>query len=424
MEPIGRFSLCCGFPRLWPIERDRALTRLIRYCSILALTLACLAAVAPAARANIVAVSTSPGTAQVAIPNGSAITINWRAQRANTVRPTNQTIISTSGTIAIGGTTVATISTTVSKANATPAGTSTTETITETLLVPRNVAFQIAKNPGLAVTYTRSFDDGSGATSSGQITLIPSGPSSAELGIRRLDLSFQDRSRVQILPEGNELFAFAEINFDGAGVAQLEWQIAEPSSTRGGLIFRRLQIVRRSFAGRARVTLKSPPLPTQTQGLYIIRLAVTNPTLTFDTPDLKYFVVPRKGATSAPAGQRIGLLAPVENAPLTAETEFAWQDVPGAAVYQLEVYSPRSIGAVGPADTESIGGTLLVDPDELARRPIAGIALPAADTTVSLKTFSLARLEAGRAYLWRVKAIAGNGAVIGTSSLRRITVPR
>lgn len=398
--------------------------RLIRRCATLALILAYVALAAPAARANIVAVSTSPGTAQVAIPNGSAITINWRAQRANTIRPTNQTIISTSGTIAIGGTTVATISTTVSKANATPAGTSTTETIIETLLVPRNVAFQMAKNPGLAVTYSRTFDDGSGATATGAITLIRSGTGASELRIRRLDLAFQDRSRVKILPEGDALFAVAEINFDGAGTAQLEWQIADPSSTRGGLIFRRLQILRRSFSGRARVTLKSPALPTRAQGLHIIRLVATKPTLTFDTPDLKYFVVPRQGATTAPAGQRIGLLGPVENAALTTETKFAWQDVPGAAVYQLEVYPPRPAGALGPAETESIGGTLLVDPDELAQRPIAGIALPAADTTVSLKAFSLAHLEAGGAYLWRVKAIAGNGAVIGASPLRRITVPR
>jgi hypothetical protein len=282
----------------------------------------------------------------------------------------------------------------------------------------------MAKNPGLAVTYSRTFDDGSGFTATGAITLIRSGTSGTELGIRRLDLAFQDRSRVKILPEGGELIALAEINFDGAGVAQLEWQIAEPGSTRGGLIFRRLQALRRSLSGRGRVTLRSPPLPTRTQGLHIIRLAATSPVLSFDTPDIKYFVVPRQGATSAPAGQQIGLLGPVENAALTIETEFAWQDVPGAAVYQLEVYPPRPAAALSPPEAESIGGMLLVDPDELAQKPIAGIALPAGDTTVSLKAFSLANLEAGGAYLWRVKAIAGNGAVIGTSPLRRITIPR
>lgn len=395
-----------------------------RIGTVFAALLIVLAATAPVARANIVSVTTTPSTGQVALPNGSTVTVNWLIRRANTVRPADQIIISTSGTLAIGGTTVATIATTVSKQNATPAGQATFETITERLFVPRNVALQIARNPGLAVTYNRTFDDGSGFTSAGLITLIPSGAGGAELGIRRLDLYFQDRSRVKVLSAGDELFALADVNFTGTGVAQLEWQIAEPSSTRGALVYRRLQILRRSFSGRTRVTLKSPALPTATDGLYVVRLVATDPTLVFDTPELKYFVVPRQGATTAPAGQIISLLGPVENAPVTTETEFAWQGVPGAVVYQLEIYPPRPGNPVAPARSQSIEMPLLVDPDELAQRPIAGIALPAGDTKVSLKRFSLARLDDGGAYLWRVKAIAGNGSVIGSSPLRRITVPR
>lgn len=395
-----------------------------RLFPVLALVLAYVAMATPPALANIVSVTTTPGTGQVAIPNGSTVSVNWRVQRANTVGPPNQIIISTSGTLAIGGTTVATISKTVSKPNTTPTGQATFDTITETLVVPRNVALQMAKNPNLTVTYTRTFDDGSGFTSAGLITLLRSGTGGVELNIRRLDLSFEDRSRVKVLPAGDALTAMAEINFIGAGISQFEWQIAEPSSTRGRLVFRRLQIVRRNLSGRARVTLKSPALPTRTNGLYIVRLVATDPELDFDTPEIKYFVVPSEGASTSPAGQQISLLGPVENASLTAETQFSWQEIPGAVVYQVEVYPPRPSGPLSPAKTESVGNALLVDPDELAQQPIAGIALPAKDTTISFKAYSLARLKTGGTYLWRVKAIAGNGSVIGASPLRRINVTR
>lgn len=293
----------------------------------------------------------------------------------------------------------------------------------ETLVVPRNVAFQMAQNPNLAVTYRRTFDDGSGFTSTGSIRLTPSTSSNAPLGIRRLDLSFEDRSRVKVLPSGDELIAQAELNFDGSGMGQFEWQVAEPSSTRGALVFRRLQVFRRNLAGRGRVTLRSPLLPTNNDGLYVVRLVATDPELNFNPPEVKYFVVPRKDATAGPAGQRIGLSAPNEGALLTRETKFSWQETPGAAVYQLEVYPIRPVEPVSPGKVQSIGSELLIDPDELAARPITGIVLPADQSSTSLNLFSLARLDTGRTYLWRIKAISGNGTVIGTSPLRRISMP-
>jgi hypothetical protein len=398
-----------------------ALSRLIPF---LLLALSFLMAVGSTAQANIVSVATTPGTAQVAVPNGSTVTLNWQVRRANTIRPPKQVIFSNSGTLTIGGTTVATIGTRVSKVNLTPVGSATIETITETLRIPRNVAVQMAKNANLVVTYNRAFDDGSGFTASGGIRLIPSTTSNVALEIRRLDLFFEDQSRVKVLPADEDLVALAELNYDGTGTAQLEWQIAEPSSTRGSLVFRRLQVLRRSLAGRGRVTLKSPLLPTHSHGLYIIRLVATDPELQFDTPELKYFVVPRKEATTAPAGQRIGLSGPAEGAVLTTETEFSWKQTPGAAVYQLEIYPVRPDRPIVPGTVQSIGGELLIDPDELATRPITGIVLPGDQNSISLKAYSLAHLEAGRAYLWRIKAIAGNGAVIGESPLRQISRAR
>ncbi|WP_282608493.1 hypothetical protein [Pelagibius sp. Alg239-R121] len=391
---------------------------------ILLLAIACMATFTTGAQANIVGVTTAPGSAQVAVPNGSAVTFTWQVRRANTTRSPIQTITSNAGTLEIGGTVVATISTVLSQINNTPANLATTEIISETLVVPRNVAFQMARNADLTVIYRRTFDDGSGFTSSGSIRLVPSTGSSVPLGIRRLDLFFEDQSRVKVLPSGAGLAALADLNFDGSGTAQFEWQIAEPSSTRGALVFRRLQVFRRSLAGRGRVTLKSPPLPTTSQGLYIVRLIATDPEFNFSPPELKYFVVPRSEATTAPAGQRVVLSGPAEGALLTGKTEFSWQRTPGAAVYQLEIYPVRPDAPVSPGKVQSIGGELLIDPDELAKQPITGIVLPSDENKTSLQRYSLARLDPGRTYLWRVKAIAGNGAVIGLSPLRQISIDR
>jgi hypothetical protein len=272
--------------------------------------------------------------------------------------------------------------------------------------------------------YRRTFSDGSGITAVGTLSLTPTSGGAVELGLNRLDLKFDDRSRVKIVPEGERLFAIAELGFVGSGVAQLEWQVAEPSTTQGAPVYRRLRIMRQALSGGGRAVLRSPALPTRANGLYIVRLVAVDPTLPSGTADLKYFVVPGKGAGAAPGGQKIALMGPVENSPLTLKTQFSWERVPGASVYQLEIYTLRPTEPLAPATAASIDEQLLIDPDELARRPVAGVAIPADETSVSVKAHSLARLQNGGVFLWRVKAIAGNGAVIGTSPLRRIVVPK
>lgn len=64
------------------------------------------------------------------------------------------------------------------------------------------------------------------------------------------------------------------------------------------------------------------------------------------------------------------------------------------------------------------------DLGELSTHPIAGIVLPSDQNSTSLRIYSLAHLEAGQPYLWWIKAISDNGAVIGTSPLRRIVAAR
>ena len=392
-------------------------------CRIALLALASLWAIGTPSRADVLDVTPSPANAQVAIPGGSTITVTWRVRRDVLSASPVVTVRSQRGEFVIGRTVVATNATLLSRVSEPGGQIFPIETFTETLRVPAVVAFQMAQNPELVPTYRRSFDDGF-AASAGAVRLVPGTTTASEFDIRRIDLFFEDRSRVKVLPSGARLVALADINFDGSGIAEFEWQIADPSSTRGALVFRRLQVFRRSLAGRGRVTLQSPELPTSAQGLHIVRLVPTDPELRFAVPELKYFVVPRRDATAAPAGQHIVLSGPPEGTQITTETEFSWQSVPGAAVYQLEIYPIRPSQPVPPGQVQPIGGALLVDPDELASRPITGIVLPADQTSTSLKIYSLAHLEAGRPYLWRIKAISGTGAVIGTSPVGRIIAGR
>lgn len=395
----------------------------VRVLATLAMACVCLLGAIPA-KAVVVSVVPTPGTAQVAVPNGSAVTISWRVQRANTVTPPQVTLISTVGTIAFNGTTIATINTTVSQLNNTPVGGRTFSTIVETLQVPPNVAFQMAQNPNATVTYSRTFSDTSATLATGVVTLLRTGTGSGGLGIRRLDLTFDDGGRIKILPEGEKLYAQAEINFDGSGNARFQWQIAEPGSTRGTLIFRNLQIISRALGGRSRVTLRSPPLPTKSPGVHVVRLLPLSPGLGFDAPQIRYFVTPGRAIATGPVNQKITVLGPTEGAALTTDLKFSWRPTPGAAVYQIEIYPLQGGEPSAPSKAESIGGALLVYPDGKTPPPITGVALPGDRQSISLKSYSLAHLTAGQTYLWRVKAISGGGSVIGASALRRLSMPR
>lgn len=352
-------------------------------------------------------------------------------QRANTVSPAVATLSSDVGTFAIGGTTVATFNSRISRVNTTPPGGRTFTTITEVITVPQSVAFQMSRNPGAVATFSRTFRDATAFTATGAARLVPTGGGSGQLGISRLDLAFEDGARIKIVQQKAPLRAIATINFTGSGTQRFEWQIATPASAAGALIFRTLRILNANLAGFSARDVKSPPLPTQTSGLHIIRLVPLDSTSGFSAPEIRYFVIPGDAALPAVPTTPLVLVAPPTGASLNTETQFSWRPTAGAVVYQLEMYA-RAAGR-NPTDAanssdrtreaDAIRGDLLVV-DERDRIPLTGVTLPADKNSVSLKSYSLARLEKGRGYEWRVKAINANGAVIATSPLVYIVVPR
>ncbi len=379
-------------------------------------------AAAPAARAQTLDVTAVPNTFRVSAVGPTNIVVTWRVVR---VVSAVGTVSSPRAVLSIGGTTVATLGNPLSRAVGLGPVTST---FTESLLIPQQAVYRAVKS-GAPLILSRTFDDGAGGAppDTGTATLIPSGPGSEPLSVSRLDLRFDDQTRVKVTPKGSRLRAIAELNTTGQGVIQGAWEIALAPTTRGAAVFRPLSIVRQPVAGRRRVVITSPPLPTGFEGTNIVRLRITDPATAFDEPEIQYFITPESPLPEDVEPDLMLITSPSPGTPLTLTTRFAWRAVPGAHLYKIEIFdAPPTPGEVlaeeqtlppaafGPVvDTESTAG----------QRPLTGVVVPGTQTEIRLKDFSLARLPADRRYQWSVKAVDQNGAVLGISPPREIYKP-
>ena len=108
-------------------------------------------------------------------------------------------------------------------------------------------------------------------------------------------------------------------------------------------------------------------------------------------------------------------------------TRFAWRAVPGVAVYKVEIFSAEP-GPAGIASDREVTTPVPLDPtpDTAAvagRQPLTGTVVPGTQTEIRLQDYSLAHLPADRRYLWTVKAMDAEGALLGVSPPREIFKP-
>ena len=397
-----------------------------------ALALGLLLSTAPAL-AGIVSVDAVPSRIAISATAPSTVTVVWRVVRIpGTVVPNPGVVSSPSGQFLLNGAVVGTVNRTLSRSL--PGATIANEgaTFSETFTVPRALAFRAVKS-GAALVLRRTFTDNTGAVApfpaslSGDLILNPSGPGSESFTVSRLSLTFDDDSRVRVLPKGSRLRARAELNTTGSGLIIAQWEIAPATTTAGAPVFRPLSLVRQNIAGGRRVVITSPPLPTRFEGSNIVRLSITEPGTVFDAPELQYYVTPE---SPLPEGQQPRLLlttSPGPGTPLTQTTRFAWQAIPGATAYKLEFFRGGS-GPAEPADQETVVSNAPLGPaptgqPEAPAAPLTGIVVPAAVTETRLKDFTLAHLPSDRRYRWLVKAIGENGVTIGVSALADIYKP-
>jgi len=256
------------------------------------------------------------------------------------------------------------------------------------------------------------------------VTLNITGSGGASFAITREALSFDDGSAVRVIPRGLKLQAQAEVNYSGTGLMQAMWEIAEPSSTSGEPVYRPLAQVNQSLLSVDSQVLKSPVLPTDSIGLYLLRLRIIDPLADYETPVIRYFVgegTPGKGLPASP----MALNSPAPAALLLADTGFSWQPIADARAYQLEVYlTGRKIDIVLP-DIGTAGNTISSSDilNALAHPPVTGMLVPGKQTSVVLTASARTHLKTGKAYFWRVLAIGADGNVIGQSPMREVRTP-
>lgn len=410
---------------------------------------------APAVKAGINAMCNAsfPCTASAQVPVGLTRTINvtWRGELEGSPTPSS-TVRSNGGVFRIAarnqtitlGTTQSTVQQTVS----TSSGQDPFQ-IVESLQVPASVTERAHQEGVTFITYHRDFIEpptGAVDRTNGNVAIFLSPPvpgqgaappeppgngpgnggqgagrEATRLEINRLALRFDDDETARVVPHNGEVRATAYLLYSNAGLFDAVWEIATPATTRGEPVFRPLHYTRRYLGVGREAVLQSPELPSDTLGLYLLRLRINQPQTGFEAPVIRYMVRP-DGAAPAfrPAPVRLGI--PAEGAALGRETVFRWSAIAGASAYQLELYErPLDDAAlVVPRTTEQRGSRGTADEREA---PSTGIVVPGGRTELQLSAMTREHLQPGRFYHWRIIAVNDEGRIIGVSPLREIRVP-
>lgn len=116
----------------------------------------------------------------------------------------------------------------------------------------------------------------------------------ANFAITRMALTFSDQKAVTIVERDAPLAAQAEITFSGNGLLRAAWEVAGPSPHGNDPQYRVLGNVQQPLAGRDATTLPGPRLPTDSIGVYLVRIKVTEPALVIETPVIRYSVIEKK----------------------------------------------------------------------------------------------------------------------------------
>ena len=362
-----------------------------------------------------------PATTIVPIGQANSIVLNWTVV-STFAGPQPYTVTSSSGQFLAGATVLGTVNT-VLNVSGTNSGVPSSVRLPESFVIPADIALKANRLGAATIAYVRQFNDGGGPVAL-QATLLVGGSAAGQFEIFREALSFDDGAVLRVVQARDPLLAVAEINFSGSGTMTAVWEVAGPSTTAGQPLFRELQPVTRGLIGAEPLTLRSIQLPTDSAGIYQVRLRVTNPQPGFDAPVLSYYV--GEARSGAFGGVRpMTLMGPPEGAILDRDTRFAWQPVDGAKVYKIEVFASP---AGDPFDLPDLAGSSEAGDPRLARAalsapPVSGMIVSGGQTQIALSSISRAKLQSRHTYFWRVQAIGPSGTVIGEGRAQRIRVP-
>tara|TARA_R100000900_G_scaffold111424_1_gene86970 strand:- start:673 stop:1659 length:987 start_codon:yes stop_codon:yes gene_type:complete len=314
-------------------------------------------------------------------------------------------------------------------------GQPTAFSFSETLTVPAAISTQAAAQGARELSYVRPFSvNGIPVTGVQALRLTdPAAPlpntarslpensevTASGLILRRLALRFDDGAPVASVSRDEALRAEAIIHYDRAGLLEAVWEVATPATTRGQPVFRRLDNVREYLGAGQQSNLRSPKLPTDQPGLYLLRLRLVHPTLeqsgTREPNDivLRYQVSSRSTHEAQWVPHLNGARAVA--ATLGADTEFTWPAIATTHAYQLEFYAQPPEPDVA---SERPGPDRV--PNRFTREPTTGLVLKSNTRSTRLSSAVLHRLEPGTTYSWRVVAVDASGRVLAASPLQTL----
>jgi len=378
-----------------------------------------------AAAADIIAVSATPASQNIAVDRAVLAPLRWTVTRVegNCLSPsiTSPELRVFGGNL--NGPLLAAFSRTLSQTvpcSLTPV--TNTFQFPETVTLPPDLARRALQAGYSSLAVARTFDNG--VASTGEAQLLMASAAATPLSITAVRLRLAEGGSVRVLPRGAEVKVVADIEHSGGGLLQAVWELAEPASTAGEPVFRPLQLVREMLTPGESQTLTSPVLPSTTQGLYLLRLRITEPAASFAPPVLRY-VVGESGVQTLQQ-QSVILLSPAPAALLDDDTLFRWQPVQYVVAYRLELFLLAQSSSV--PDLPALDGSeplpdAAVIAQALALGPDSGMLLDADTRTAALSSLARDKLLPGRDYLWRVVALGADGEPVGSSPVRLLGTP-
>ncbi len=348
------------------------------------------------AQANVNSVSPSPSSVAVSVVGSPRITVTWTVNRTAATTATVN-VSSANAILRVAGAPISTIGSNLSQSSSLIAAQTATLRFSETLVLTPAQANDIAQADAGTVTITRAFTD-TESTLTGTIQVAAGGGNTGDLQLRRIDLSFENNARADVIRQGDRQRAVARISFRSSGLIKGEWRLVDPSSSYGSARYRILQVVRQQLvsSGQGQTQIISPVLPTQKNGLYLVTFVAEDDTGVLEFPVLRYFVL--QGSAEAPI-ENLDVIAPAEGVRIRTDTQFSWPTTQGAFAYQVEIFD--------------VGGN----------ERIAGKLVGSERLSLKFSAFSLDHLQSGNSYDWRLMAIDPNGKILGVSPRRRIFVP-
>ena len=342
--------------------------------------------------------------------------------------PTGVTVFSNSGTFVLPNNTALGVnnSRVATNVTLTPAQPVVAFTVRENLQIPASIIYTARKQGSTVFFYTRTFADTSvdAGTSTSTVQFQITNSANGQLSFSRVDLRFDNDETVRVVPVGTQISAVADINYNGAGLFDFDWEIATPASTQGTAFFSTLHTQRQYLGAGREAYIQSPHLPTDETGVYFIRLNIRSPQTGFEPVQIRYVVIDSKIGPDPIRLEKIRLKTPLPQSALQQDTLFNWETIENTKAYQLELYE-FSHDSDQPETVRSLEDIeVKLDWEKQIDRRSTGILVQGDKHEIILSALSRQHLQAGRKYRWRVIAIGFEGNIIATSPLRTISVPK